>query len=217
MNKELHIEDIRTDYRLGELNENQLESDPISQFERWFAEAIDAGVVEVNAMTLATTDADGSPDARIVLLKDIENGAFVFYTNYNSQKAREIEANHRACLVFFWPALQRQIRVRGAIEKVDEYSSEAYFHSRPIGSQLGAWASPQSDVIANRTVLEENLKRVFEKYKDQNVPKPPHWGGYKVVPSAIEFWQGRQNRLHDRILYTRDVTNNVWTIDRLAP
>ncbi|MEH6308383.1 pyridoxamine 5'-phosphate oxidase [Olivibacter sp. CPCC 100613] len=217
MDKELHIEDIRTDYRLAALSEDQIDKDPIRQFEQWFEQALHSKVIEVNAMTLATVDADGSPSARIVLLKDIENDAFVFYTNYNSQKAKEIAANPKVSLVFFWPDLQRQVRIKGTIEKVASTNSETYFHSRPAGSQLGAWASPQSDVIPNRDFLEQNLKEVSEKYKDQIVPKPPHWGGYKVIPFTMEFWQGRTNRLHDRILYSKDVISGNWITSRLAP
>lgn len=217
MDKELHIEDIRTDYRLASLTEDSIDKDPIRQFEQWFEQAINAQVIEVNAMTLATVDADGSPSARIVLLKDIEDGTFVFYTNYNSQKAKEIATHPMVSLVFFWPDLQRQVRIKGTVEKVDKASSEAYFHSRPVGSQLGAWASPQSDVIPSRVFLEENLKEVSEKYKNQVVPKPPHWGGYKVTPSTIEFWQGRTNRLHDRILYSKNTSSAGWAINRLAP
>lgn len=217
MDKELHIEDIRTDYRLAALSEDQIDKDPIRQFEQWFEQALRSKVIEVNAMTLATVDTDGSPSARIVLLKDIENDAFVFYTNYNSQKAKEIAANPKVSLVFFWPDLQRQVRIKGTIEKVASANSETYFHSRPAGSQLGAWASPQSDVIPNRDFLEQKLKEVSEKYKDQIVPKPPHWGGYKVIPFTMEFWQGRTNRLHDRILYSKDVISGNWITSRLAP
>jgi len=215
MEKELHIEGIRTDYRLAALQEDQVEKQPISQFRRWFAEALKAQVIEVNAMTLATLDEAGYPSARIVLLKAIEDDGFVFYTNYNSDKGTEMAAHAKVSLVFFWPDLQRQVRVKGTVSKVDDQTATAYFHSRPLGSQLGAWASPQSSVITNRSILEENLAHVTAKYAGQTVPKPPHWGGYLVKPISIEFWQGGADRLHDRIKYT--AINDAWKIERLAP
>ncbi|GAA4779296.1 pyridoxamine 5'-phosphate oxidase [Olivibacter ginsenosidimutans] len=215
MQKELSIESIRTDYRLAELHEDQVAKDPIQQFKHWFTQALQAQVTEVNAMTLATVDHEGNPAARIVLLKDIEDDGFVFYTNYLSHKGKEIAHHPVVSLVFFWPDLQRQVRVNGIADKVKDQVSEKYFHSRPIGSQQGAWASPQSAVIANRTVLEEELSTIAERYKDQVIPKPPHWGGYIVRPTVLEFWQGRANRLHDRLLYTK--TGSTWKIERLAP
>jgi len=215
MEKAINIEDIRTDYRLAELHEDQVDQDPIKQFKLWFEEALKAQVIEVNAMTLSTIDLAGNPSARIVLLKDIEQDGFVFYTNYQSHKGKELALHPMVSLVFFWPDLQRQVRIKGTVKKVNNQTAEDYFHSRPLGSQLGAWASPQSNVIANRAVLERNLAAVMEEYKDQQVPKPPHWGGYLVVPSSLEFWQGRANRLHDRILYAKD--GNNWNIARLAP
>lgn len=215
MHKEINIEAIRTDYRLAALQEDDVDRNPISQFRNWFEQALQAKVIEVNAMTLATVDQEGKPAARIVLLKDIEDEGFVFFTNYQSNKGLDIAANPHVSLVFFWPDLQRQVRVNGQAAKVSEQLSTDYFHSRPLGSQLGAWASPQSRVITDRSVLDENLKVTTEQYKEQTVPKPPHWGGYLVKPYAIEFWQGRTNRLHDRILYRKD--GNEWTINRLAP
>lgn len=215
MEKEINIEDIRTDYRLAELHEDQVNQDPIKQFKLWFGEALKARVIEVNAMTLSTIDVTGNPSARIVLLKDIEQDGFVFYTNYESDKGKEIALHPVVSLVFFWPDLQRQVRIKGKVEKVSEQIAEDYFHTRPTGSQLGAWASPQSNVIANRAVLEKNLAAIMDEYKDQEIPKPPHWGGYLVIPTSLEFWQGRASRLHDRILYTRG--NDKWNIERLAP
>jgi len=215
MQKNINIEDIRTDYRLLELDEKQVDKNPLIQFSTWFEQAVQANLEEVNAMTLATVDPNGMPNARIVLLKDLEDNGFIFYTNYESNKGRELAANPKAALVFFWPALQRQVRINGFVEKVNTETAEHYFQSRPIGSQFGAWASPQSQVITDRKVLEENLQSVVEKYKDQTIPKPPHWGGYKVIPTLIEFWQGRTSRLHDRILYTK--VGDKWKIERLAP
>lgn len=215
MQKNINIEDIRTDYRLLELDEKQVDKNPLIQFSTWFEQAVQANLEEVNAMTLATVDPNGMPNARIVLLKDLEDNGFIFYTNYESNKGRELAANPKAALVFFWPALQRQVRINGFVEKVNTETAENYFQSRPIGSQFGAWASPQSQVITDRKVLEENLQSVVEKYKDQTIPKPPHWGGYKVIPTLIEFWQGRTSRLHDRILYTK--VGDKWKIERLAP
>lgn len=215
MQKNINIEDIRTDYRLSELHEKQVDKSPLTQFSIWFEQALQAGVEEVNAMTLATVNAEGAPNARIVLLKDLEDNGFVFYTNYQSNKGHDLSVNPKASLVFFWPALQRQVRINGLVEKVSTKTAENYFHSRPIGSQLGAWASPQSQVIADRKILEQNLHAVTVKYKNETVPKPAHWGGYKVIPSSIEFWQGRASRLHDRILYTKAGTE--WKIERLAP
>ncbi|HWV75234.1 MAG TPA: pyridoxamine 5'-phosphate oxidase [Pseudosphingobacterium sp.] len=215
MQKNINIEDIRTDYRLLELDEKQVDKNPLIQFSTWFEQAVQANLEEVNAMTLATVDPNGMPNARIVLLKDLEDNGFIFYTNYESNKGHELAANPKAALVFFWPALQRQVRINGFVEKVNTETAENYFQSRPIGSQFGAWASPQSQVITDRKVLEANLQSVVEKYKDQTIPKPPHWGGYKVIPTLIEFWQGRTSRLHDRILYTK--VGDKWKIERLAP
>lgn len=213
--KNINIEAIRTDYRLLELDEKQVDKNPLIQFSTWFEQAVQADLEEVNAMTLATVGANGTPSARIVLLKDLEDNGFIFYTNYESNKGRELAANPNASLVFFWPVLQRQVRINGLVEKVSTETAENYFQSRPIGSQFGAWASPQSQVITDRKVLEQNLQSVVDKYKDQTIPKPPHWGGYKVIPTLIEFWQGRASRLHDRILYTK--VGEEWKIERLAP
>jgi len=212
--KEIDIENIRREYKLAELHESEVSKDPIEQFKIWFDQAVHAQAIEVNAMTLATIDEFGFPSARIVLLKSVEERGFIFFTNYQSHKGQDLEANPMAALVFFWPILERQVRIKGIVEKVEAQLSDEYFHSRPIGSQLGAWASPQSEVIDGRTVLENNLKRASIQYGD-NIPRPPHWGGYLVIPNELEFWQGRPNRLHDRIRYTKK--NGNWQIDRLAP
>jgi pyridoxamine 5'-phosphate oxidase len=210
----MNIADIRADYRLKILNENEVEPNPISQFEKWFQEAIDCEIDEVNAMTLATASSDGKPHARIVLLKDIKENKFQFYTNYLSHKGAQIQENPHVALVFFWKELQRQVRIEGIIEKTSEAESDTYFHSRPAGSRIGAWASPQSSVIESRTVLEENADKYLKAFSN-DIPRPPHWGGYNVVPLNIEFWQGRSNRLHDRILYS--FIAGTWKIERLAP
>ncbi|QNL48568.1 pyridoxamine 5'-phosphate oxidase [Olivibacter sp. SDN3] len=215
MHKETTINAIRTDYKRSKLTENEVKKNPIEQFKFWFEQAIKACVIEVNAMTLATVDREGSPSARIVLLKGVEDNGFVFFTNYNSQKGQDLIVNNKASLVFFWPDLERQVRIKGFVDKTSSEVSDSYFHSRPIGSQLGAWASPQSTIIADRAVLESNLERITQKYKSTSVPRPPHWGGYIVQPITVEFWQGRPNRLHDRILYTKK--SNYWLIERLAP
>jgi pyridoxamine 5'-phosphate oxidase len=177
-------------------------------------DAVQAGLPLPNAMTLATVDAAGAPDARVVLLKGLEQGGFAFYTNYRSRKARELEANAAACLVFQWRELERQVRIEGAVEKVSEAESDAYFASRPLGARLSAWASPQSETIRNRDVLEAAAREAKHRFGD-SPPRPPHWGGYRVMPRRIEFWQGRADRLHDRLLYTRAAAG--WRIERLAP
>lgn len=191
-------------------------AEPYEQFASWFNQAIEAELPEPNAMTLATADKNGQPKARIVLLKEFTDEGFVFFTNYTSHKAQELAGNPNAALVFAWIELFRQVRIEGSVEKISTEDSEAYFHSRPRGSQIGAWASPQSSVIASREVIEENQKMIEEKYAGQEfLPLPPFWGGYLVRPTAIEFWQGRPNRLHDRILFTK--SGNTWKRDRLAP
>lgn len=197
------------------MDEAQVDADPIVQFGRWFADAEAADLIEPNAMTLATAGAGGRPSARMVLLKGFDDGGFVFYTNYESRKAGELAGNPAAALVFWWGALQRQVRVEGAVERVRHEESDAYFRSRPLGSRLGAWASAQSQVIAGRAELEERLEELTARYDDGDVPLPPFWGGYRIRPEVIEFWQGRPNRLHDRLRYRR--TPSGWAIDRLSP
>jgi pyridoxamine 5'-phosphate oxidase len=208
------IANIRKDYKLKSLLEEDVLSDPIEQFTRWWSEAVNSQIDEVNAMTLATASPDGAPSARIVLLKGLTKEGFVFYTNYESNKGKELGTNPRAALVFFWKELERQVRIEGAVEKVSVENSEAYFASRPVASKIGAWASPQSMFIKGREILEENVLK-YQAQFGENIPKPPHWGGYIVKPLKVEFWQGRRSRLHDRVLYTLKDAN--WTIARLAP
>jgi len=196
------------------LAEADAHPDPLLQFERWFADALAAQLPLANAMTLATVSAAGAPDARIVLLKGVEGGAFVFYTNYESRKGKQLAARAQACLVFFWAQLERQVRIEWRVEKVSEKESEAYFLSRPAGARLSARASAQSSVVEGREILEAEMKKQKDQYGDK-VPRPAHWGGYRVVPARIEFWQGRENRLHDRLLYTSG--QGAWKIERLAP
>jgi pyridoxamine 5'-phosphate oxidase len=209
------IADLRQDYRQQALLETEADPDPMQQFRWWFDQALAADLLEPNAMTLATVDATGQPSARMVLLKGLESGGFDFFTNYNGRKGQELATNTKAALVFWWGDLERQVRIEGTVAPITAAESDAYFHSRPIGSQLGAWASPQSQVIADRQVLETRLAEVKAQYEGQEIPRPPHWGGYRLTPHAIEFWQGRSNRLHDRLLYTR--TGNTWQQVRLAP
>ncbi len=209
------IADIRKDYKLQSLNETELAADAMDQFGIWWNEAIKSDIDEVNAMTLATCDKNLIPHARIVLLKDFDENGFVFFTNYNSHKANEIAENHNAALLFFWKELERQVRIEGLIEKIAENESDEYFQSRPVGSRIGAWASPQSSVIPSREVLDENTQKWLDAFGD-NIPRPAHWGGYCLIPRTIEFWQGRSSRLHDRFLYTRANSSN-WRIERLAP
>jgi pyridoxamine 5'-phosphate oxidase len=209
------IQNLRQDYRAAELSESDVNKNPIKQFELWFADAMKAQLYEPNVMTLATADKSGKPNARIVLLKGFDENGFSFYTNYLSQKGKEMKKNPQACLVFFWAELERQVRIEGKVEKLDKEASEKYFHSRPKGSQIGAIASPQSQVIANRQLLETKVEELNQTYQDKSIPKPAHWGGYIVKPTSIEFWQGRSSRLHDRIKY--DLINGKWQTTRLAP
>jgi pyridoxamine 5'-phosphate oxidase len=210
------IADIRKDYKLQSLSEQDTSGDPFSQFEKWWKEALDSGVDEVNAMTLATASADGMPDARIVLLKGYDERGFTFFTNYHSAKGQQLLENPRACLVFFWKELERQVRISGLVEQVSDKESDEYFDSRPEGSRIGAWTSPQSQPIISREWLEQNEIKMREEFAGEPIPRPAHWGGYRVKPIHIEFWQGRPSRLHDRISYSLQVKGN-WSIQRLAP
>lgn len=214
----MNIADLRQEYMRSGLSESDVDRDPMKQFERWFEDAMRAELPLVNAMTLATVDGGGKPSARIVLLKGIEGGGFVFYTNYTSRKARELEAKGAACLVFMWSPLERQVRIDGTIERVSGADSDAYYKSRPLGARLSAWASPQSERVASRAVLESAMGEVKQRYGDAP-PRPPHWGGYRVLPTEIEFWQGRADRLHDRLVYKKDKggQGTSWTLERLAP
>ena len=196
------------------LSEAQADPDPLRQFERWMAEALGAELPLPNAMTLATVGASGRPSARVVLLKGVEANGFVFYTNYRSRKARELEACAAACLVFMWSELERQVRIEGGIEKISAQESDAYYATRPLGARLSAWASPQSERVHDRLTLENALSEANRRHGSRP-PRPPHWGGYRVLPQQIEFWQGRADRLHDRLLYTR--VPGGWRIERLAP
>lgn len=210
------IADIRNEYQLAALDEMTVGDDPIAFFTQWFIEAQKAEVDEVNAMALATCSPENIPHTRIVLLKGLEEDEFVFYTNYKSSKGRDIEQNPNVSLLFFWKELERQVRIQGIAKKIRPEVSEAYFHSRPAGSQIGAWASEQSTVIPDRNTLDDNYTRLEQEYMGKRIPRPEHWGGYAVKPVSIEFWQGRASRLHDRILFTRS-NNGVWQKARLAP
>ena len=198
------------------LDQSKVPANPIDYFRRWFNEAIASGSRLPDSMTLATATKDGKPSARMVLLKGVEKDGFVFYTNYNSRKARELDENPRAALVLYWTQLDRQVRIEGNVERTSAAESDEYFQTRPRESQLGAIASPQSEVIESRNVLEESFRKLDEQYRDQPVERPAHWGGYRLNPELIEFWQNREGRLHDRILYERQ-TDGSWTIKRLAP
>jgi len=213
----VNIAELRRDYARAALNENDVDPDPIRQFERWLHEAIKAELREPTAMTLATVDASGRPDARIVLLKGVDARGFVFFTNYESRKGAELGAKPAATLLFYWAELERQVRIEGAVSKVAAEDSDRYFATRPREARLGAWASPQSRVIADRAWLEGELARARDRFAAAGdaVPRPPHWGGYRVEPQAIEFWQGRASRLHDRVRYRAEASR--WRIERLAP
>ena len=206
---------LRTEYMRAGLQEADVGPDPIAQFEAWMGEAIAGGVSEANAMTLATASVDGTPHARIVLLKGVDPRGFTFFTNDDSAKGRELGANPRAALVFFWHELQRQVRIEGTVAQVTRAESEAYFATRPRGSQLGAWASPQSTQVESRAALDASLAAAEARFAGGDVPCPPRWGGYRVTPSAVELWQGRESRMHDRLRYVRD--GGTWRIVRLAP
>ncbi|UAY52261.1 pyridoxamine 5'-phosphate oxidase [Ferruginibacter albus] len=210
------IADIRTEYKLQSLAESDVAANPVEQFSKWWDAAIKSNIDEVNAMTLATATPTGKPFARIVLLKGFDEKGFSFYTNYESDKGLELASNPQAALLFFWKELQRQVRIEGTVEKLSAEESDVYFASRPEGSRIGAWASPQSKVVSTRNELEESFLAYEKEFKGKDIPRPPHWGGYRIVPKQIEFWQGRPNRLHDRIQYSLQKDNN-WKIERLAP
>ena len=209
------VADLRKEYTRAGLAESDVAADPIEQFRRWFDAALDAGLHEPNAMTVATATRDGSPSARVVLLKGFDSRGFVFYTNYEGRKGRELEENPRAALLFYWGELERQVRIEGTVSRVSEEESDAYYASRPRGSRLGAWASEQSRTVEGRKVLEERIADLEAEYEGREVPRPPFWGGYRVGPEVVEFWQGRENRLHDRIVYRRD--DGGWKFERLQP
>ncbi len=210
----MNIADLRQEYMRAGLSEAQADADPLRQFERWFEDALRAKLPLPNAMTLATVTPEGAPSARIVLLKGVEQGAFLFYTNYLSRKGQELERRASACLLLLWSDLERQVRVDGTVEKVTAGESDAYYATRPLGARLSAWASAQSAPVPSRETLEKALASARERHGDQP-PRPPHWGGYRVVPQQIEFWQGRADRLHDRLLYRR--AGGSWTLERLSP
>jgi pyridoxamine 5'-phosphate oxidase len=216
MQSDANISSIRREYMRESLSESDVHSNPIRQFDRWWAEALKADIDEVNAMTLSTLSTDGFPGSRIVLLKGYDDQGFVWFTNYESRKGQELTAHPKASLLFFWKELERQVRIEGLCERVSPAESDAYFNSRPEGSRIGAWASPQSRPIDSREVLDRNIAEISERFQDMPIYRPPHWGGYRLNPVVIEFWQGRQSRLHDRIRYdSRD--GDGWKITRLAP
>jgi pyridoxamine 5'-phosphate oxidase len=210
----MNIADLRQEYMRAGLTEAQADADPLRQFERWFEDALRAKLPLPNAMTLATVTPAGAPSARIVLLKGVEQGGFVFYTNYLSRKGRELEKNAKACLLLLWSHLERQVRIDGAVEKVTAAESDAYYATRPLGARQSAWASAQSEIVVDRKILETAMEDARRRY-GENPPRPPHWGGYRVIPQEIEFWQGRADRLHDRLRYRRK--GDTWAIERLSP
>jgi pyridoxamine 5'-phosphate oxidase len=210
------IADLRREYHRARLDETDISHDPLVQFARWFAEAEEVQARDANAMTLATATPRGAPSARIVLLKAFDERGFVFFTDYRSRKSAELEANPQAALVFYWSELERSVRVTGSVEQTSREDSERYFRSRPIGSRLGAWASHQSRVIPGRQALESDLREVEQRFGDGDVPLPPYWGGWRVRPESIEFWQGRESRLHDRLRYERN-GSGAWKVERLSP
>jgi pyridoxamine 5'-phosphate oxidase len=210
-----YINKLRHDFSKRSLDEKDVSPDPLVQFEKWFREAVDTKVNEANAMSLSTVSAEGKPSSRILLLRNFDEKGFVFYTNYASRKGGEINDNPNAAMLFFWPELERQVRVEGILMKQSSSESDLYFNSRPRESKLGAWTSAQSKIIESRKVLDEEYEKLGKKYPGDSVPRPPHWGGYILKPASVEFWQGRPSRLHDRILYTKE--RDSWKIHRLAP
>jgi len=210
------ITNIKKNYILKSFLESDAKADAIEQFSNWWQDAVNSEIDEVNALTLCTASADGKPSGRIVLLKGYDAEGFVFFTNYDSNKGKELESNPQACMVFFWKELERQIRIEGTVEKISAEESDDYFFSRPPGSQVGAWASPQSRVIENRQVIEKNVYKYEKEFAAKPISRPAHWGGYRLVPTSVEFWQGRQSRLHDRLQYTL-LENGQWKMVRLAP
>ena len=210
------LAELRKNYSLGSLDVADVDRNPFRQFDAWFAQAVDAKLPEPNTMTLATVDSRGRPSARIVLIKGVDERGFMFFTNYESRKGRELADNPHASLLFYWIELERQVRIEGTVVKTSPAESDQYFESRPLGSRIGAWASEQSQAIESRAVLEAREKEISAKY-GEHPPRPPHWGGYRLIPEAIEFWQGRPSRLHDRLLYTRAVEGGDWQIARLSP
>lgn len=210
----INIAEIRREYRLAELDEETAGDNPLVFFSQWFAEAQTSEITESNAMVLATVDAQQKPHARVVLLKGLDDKGFVFYTNYNSAKGQDLAANPNAALTFFWKELERQVRIEGMIEQISAEESDVYFNSRPEGSRIGAWSSPQSQVISGREVLEQQYAQYLKQFSG-DIPRPAHWGGYRVVPEMIEFWQGRSSRLHDRIVFKKQ--GDGWAKYRLAP
>jgi pyridoxamine 5'-phosphate oxidase len=216
-NSFVNVADLRRDYSRQTLLESNADANPFLQFQHWFTQALNAEVIEPNAMTLATITADGKPAARIVLLKDLDERGFVFYSNFQSRKGQELAQTPAAALVFWWGELERQVRIEGAITVVSETEADDYFQSRPRGSQLGAWVSNQSQVITDRSVLEQRLEQLEQDYLDRPIPRPAHWGGYRLAPTYFEFWQGRANRLHDRLCYRHATASSLWQMERLSP
>jgi pyridoxamine 5'-phosphate oxidase len=211
----MSIADLRLNYTKAGLEEKDAQKNPIDQFKIWFQQALDSELLEPNAMTVSTTTKDGYPSARIVLLKAFDERGFVFFTNYDSKKGQKLTHNPYASLVFWWGELERQIRIEGKVEKVTPQESDQYFYSRPRDSQLGAWVSQQSKIIESRAILDQEFAKLKAQYEDKIIPRPEHWGGFRVIPNLMEFWQGRPNRLHDRLLYRQD--HDTWIMERLAP